>query len=354
MTSDEYQYPEEWESDEEDNPDESIDVNGLTEEIVLTTEEIIGLKEERKRKDVERKEEEETERLWQRQVADGIDCPSRDQYRRIRDATGIPTAWLNTFNAGWTYDECRTKIKGITVYGNPAIYDKNYNTTGWLNTKRKSGPKEKALKNKAIDNCVEELVNSIGLKRKYIRQNYNKRSKNPAVYTVEFDPFNLNQIKNICKDKLYKKIKIKIPKAKTKLQRKNLETFISKWKINSKKEVKENYSRMKNDIDVEEYISIFQGKQDTLSKIIHKKDGEWHFRVSKGEDEIREFKDSFFANLERAKEEWNAKQNDEKGKKSVPKTVEECASQWKQYYNTEHGAGTERHFIELAEKRKDK
>ena len=40
--------------------------------------------------------------------------------------------------------------------------------------------------------------------------------------------------------------------------------------------------------------------------------------------------------------------------KALPKTVEECASQWKQYYNTEHGAGTESHFIELAEKRKDK
>ena len=40
--------------------------------------------------------------------------------------------------------------------------------------------------------------------------------------------------------------------------------------------------------------------------------------------------------------------------KPLPKTVEECASQWKQYYNTEHGAGTEKHFTELAEKRKDK
>mgnify|MGYP003149906638 FL=1 len=40
--------------------------------------------------------------------------------------------------------------------------------------------------------------------------------------------------------------------------------------------------------------------------------------------------------------------------KPLPKTLEECASQWKKYYNTEHGAGTEKHFIELAEKRKDK
>ena len=40
--------------------------------------------------------------------------------------------------------------------------------------------------------------------------------------------------------------------------------------------------------------------------------------------------------------------------KPLPKTLEECASQWKKYYNTEHGAGTESHFIELAEKRKDK
>jgi len=40
--------------------------------------------------------------------------------------------------------------------------------------------------------------------------------------------------------------------------------------------------------------------------------------------------------------------------KPLPKTLEECASQWKQYYNTEHGAGTESHFLELAEKRKDK
>ena len=40
--------------------------------------------------------------------------------------------------------------------------------------------------------------------------------------------------------------------------------------------------------------------------------------------------------------------------KPLPKTLEECASQWKKYYNTEHGAGTEKHFIELAEKRKAK
>ena len=40
--------------------------------------------------------------------------------------------------------------------------------------------------------------------------------------------------------------------------------------------------------------------------------------------------------------------------KPLPKTLEECASQWKQYYNTEHGSGNESHFIELAEKRKDK
>ena len=292
-------------------------------EMELSAEEIAYLKELREKKEKERKKEEEIERLHQKQIEDGYDSPSRHQYRRIRDATGIPTEWLNTFNAGWTFAECTTKIRGITVYGNPAIYDKNYTTTGWLYTRRESGPKDKALKNQAIDNCVEELVNSISLKRKYIRQNYNKRSKNPAVYTVEFAPFYLNQIKSICKDKLYKKIKTKIPKAKTKLQKKNLETFISKWKINSKKEVKENYSRMKDDVDVEEYVSIFQGKQDMLSKIIHKKDGEWHFRISKGEDETRELKDSFFANLERVKEEWNDKQNNEKGKKSVPKTVEE-------------------------------
>ena len=80
---------------------------------------------------------------------------------------------------------------------------------------------------------------------------------------------------------------------------------------------------MKDDVDVEEYVAIFQGKQDMLSKIIHKKDGDWHFRISKGEDETREFKDSFFANLERVEEEWANLQNNEKRKESVAKTKEE-------------------------------
>jgi hypothetical protein len=40
--------------------------------------------------------------------------------------------------------------------------------------------------------------------------------------------------------------------------------------------------------------------------------------------------------------------------KPLPKTLEECASQWKEFYNTVHGAGTEKHFIELANNRRDK
>ena len=40
--------------------------------------------------------------------------------------------------------------------------------------------------------------------------------------------------------------------------------------------------------------------------------------------------------------------------KRLPKTLDECASQWKEFYNTVHGAGTVSHFLEMSEKRKDK
>ena len=40
--------------------------------------------------------------------------------------------------------------------------------------------------------------------------------------------------------------------------------------------------------------------------------------------------------------------------KPLPKTLAECASQWKAFYNTEHGSGTISHFLEMADKRKDK
>jgi hypothetical protein len=40
--------------------------------------------------------------------------------------------------------------------------------------------------------------------------------------------------------------------------------------------------------------------------------------------------------------------------KPLPKTLDECASQWKEFYNTEHGSGTVSHFLEMSETRKDK
>jgi|TARA_Y100000310_G_scaffold79610_1_gene76254 hypothetical protein len=40
--------------------------------------------------------------------------------------------------------------------------------------------------------------------------------------------------------------------------------------------------------------------------------------------------------------------------KRLPKTLDECASQWKEFYNTVHGAGTVSHFLEMSETRKDK
>ena len=39
--------------------------------------------------------------------------------------------------------------------------------------------------------------------------------------------------------------------------------------------------------------------------------------------------------------------------KRLPKTLDECASQWKEFYNTIHGAGKEEHFMEAANNRKD-
>ena len=39
--------------------------------------------------------------------------------------------------------------------------------------------------------------------------------------------------------------------------------------------------------------------------------------------------------------------------KPLPPSLEECAQQWKEHYNTKHGSGTISHFISLAEKRKD-
>ena len=39
--------------------------------------------------------------------------------------------------------------------------------------------------------------------------------------------------------------------------------------------------------------------------------------------------------------------------KALPKTTRECASQWKEFYNTIHGAGKEEHFMEAANSRKD-
>ena len=40
--------------------------------------------------------------------------------------------------------------------------------------------------------------------------------------------------------------------------------------------------------------------------------------------------------------------------KRLPKTLDECASQWKEFYNTEHGSGTVSHFLEMSGTRKDK
>ena len=231
----------------------------------------------------------------------------KDQFRRIKDATGIPTEWINTFAKsskkpyadGWDRYDCMGKINGITKWGNPAN------------------------KNKSINNCIEELVNSISRHRRHIKGNYKKLAPNPKIIYTEFDPFKLNQIEGVCKDKLYKKIKAEIPKAKNQEQKKNLETFISKWRKNSKKEARENFSRIQADVDAEEFISIYQEKQDSLSNIIQKKNEEWYFRISRGEDKTTELKDSFFANLERIEEEWNDIQNNEKRKGSVPKTIEE-------------------------------
>ena len=39
--------------------------------------------------------------------------------------------------------------------------------------------------------------------------------------------------------------------------------------------------------------------------------------------------------------------------KALPNNLDECASQWKEFYNTVHGSGTEKHFKDLAAKRKD-
>ena len=231
----------------------------------------------------------------------------RHQFRRIKEATGIPTEWINTFAKsskkpyadGWDWHDCGRKINGIAKWGNPAN------------------------KNKSINNCIEELVNSISRHRRYIKGNYKRLAPNPKIIYAEFDPFKLNQIESVCKDKLYKKIKAEIPKAKNQEQKKNLETFISKWRKNTKKEAGEDWTRIKGDVDAEEFMSIYQEKQDPLSKIIHKKDGGWYFRISIGEDKTTELKDSYFANRERVEEDFNDRQNDEKRKGSVPTTIEE-------------------------------
>ena len=232
----------------------------------------------------------------------------KNQFRRIKDATGIPTEWINTFAKsskkpyadGWDRYDCTGKINGIAKWGNPAN------------------------KNKSINYCIEELVNSISRHRRHIKGNYKKLAPNPKIIYTVFDPFKLNQIESVCKDKLYKKIKAEIPKAKNQEQKKNLETFISKWRKNTKKEAGEDWTRIKGDVDAEEFISIYQEKQDSLSKIIQKNDdGEWCFRISRGEDKTTELKDSFFANRERVEEDFNDRQNDEKRKGSVPTTIEE-------------------------------
>ena len=232
----------------------------------------------------------------------------KNQFRRIKDATGIPTEWINTFAKsskkpyadGWDRHECMGKINGITKWGNPAN------------------------RNASINNCIEELVNSISQHRRHIKGNYRRLAPNPKKIYTEFDPFYLNQINGICKDKLYKKIKSEIPKAKKQEQKKNLETFIRKWRANAKKEARENFSRIKGDVDVEEFVSIYQVKKEhPLSKLISQKDGQEFFKRTKMEGETIEFKDSFFANLERVEEEWNDIQNNEKRKGSVPKTIEE-------------------------------
>ena len=232
----------------------------------------------------------------------------RHQFRRIKEATGIPTEWLNTFAKsskkpyadGWDRHNCMIKINGIAVWGNPAN------------------------RNETIDNCIEQLVNSISQHKRHIKANWSELAENPTIIYTEFDPFYLNQINGICKDKLYKKIKSEIPKAKKQEQKKNLETFIRKWRANAKKEARENFSRIKGDVDVEEFKSIYQMKKEhPLSKLIYQKDGQSYFEQTKVEGETIEFKDSFFANLERVEEEWNDIQNNEKRKGSVPKTIEE-------------------------------
>ena len=242
----------------------------------------------------------------------------RHRFRRITEATGIPTEWVNTFaksgkkpyTDGWTVNECGIKINGITVYGNPAN------------------------RIETIDNCIEELVNSISHHRRHIKANWSELAKNPTIIYTEFDPRYLNQITGVCKDRLYKKIKAEIPKAKKQQQafqgvyidseKKNLETFIRKWRANAKKEARENFSRIKGDVDVEEFKSIYQVKKEhPLSKLISQKNGQSYFKRTKMEGETIEFKDSFYANLERVEEEWDDIQNDEKRKGSVPKTIEE-------------------------------
>ena len=40
--------------------------------------------------------------------------------------------------------------------------------------------------------------------------------------------------------------------------------------------------------------------------------------------------------------------------KPLPVSLEECAQQWKEHYNTKHGSGTISHFMSHADKRRDK
>ena len=78
----------------------------------------------------------------------------RHQFRRIKEATGIPTEWINTFPKsskkpyadGWAWHDCMIKINGIAKWGNPAN------------------------RNESIDSCIEELVNSISHHRRHIKE----------------------------------------------------------------------------------------------------------------------------------------------------------------------------------------
>ena len=165
----------------------------------------------------------------------------------------------------------------------------------------------KREKNESINNCVEELANSIRYSRCRIKKVYHGLSDTyyHSTTDVKFNDVLVSKINRPTQDKLYRKIKSERAKARSEFQKKNLENFFDEWIKSMKKSGIQNLARMKDEIDVDKYLSELEARLGPLATKTTKRKGELFFKINKGENKTTEFKESWFATPGIEENEWN-------------------------------------------------